>query len=389
MTPLRLWLSACLFVASIGVPPAGEGTVPETRPSALRFRKVVVNAAADFEAATAADVDGDGRLDIVSGDTWYRAPEWTPRRFREIGSWGKGPDSSGYRNDFADLPLDVNGDRRVDIVSSDYASGELFWHENPGGGDALWTRHLIARPGSAETTVLAPLLGKGSLCVLPNCAGQVVWYELRTAGTRPEWVEHVVGKQGAGHGIGYGDVNGDGKTDLITPTGWWEQVEAKSDRWTWRPEFACNPGDLGIGTPVFDADGDGKNDIVFGSGHHYGLYWLRNLGAGKWEQRPIDTSASQFHALLEARFDGAREPAVVTGKRYKAHDHDPGAEEPLGLYYYRYDRKGQRWLKFVIDQGTQVGTGLQLTAADLRKTGHLDLIAPGKSGLYLFLREGK
>ena len=75
---------------------------------------------------------------------------------------------------------------------------------------------------------------------------------------------------------------------------------------------------------------------------------------------------------------------VYTGKRYLAHDHDPGAEEPLGLYYYQYNRKQQAWEKFVIDYGNKVGTGLQLSVVPLRKRNKLDILAPGKSGLYLF-----
>lgn len=369
----------------------GKGTVePPIEPAAYRFRKVVVNEKSDFEAACAADIDGDGKLDIVSGDTWYQAPAWTPHRFREISVWGRGPGSSGYRGSFAELPYDVNGDHRTDIVSSDYATGEIFWHENPGpGAGGPWTRHAIAKPGSAETSVIAPIAGRDSRDVLPNVAGKVVWYELLQPGPAHRWIEHLVGTHGAGHGIGHGDVDGDGRTDLITPTGWWRNIDARADRWEWRPEFTCKPGDLGISTPVHDFDGDGDNDIVFGSGHQYGLYWLRNLGGGKWEQLPIDTTASQFHALSLIRFDRRGEPVVLTGKRYLAHDHDPGAEEPLSLLAYRYDRKAKAWRKQTLDAGTTVGTGLLLGTADLRRTGRIDVIAPGKSGLYLFENLGR
>ncbi len=355
-----------------------------TQPSKVVFRKTVINADSDFECACAADILGRGRLDIVAGDTWYEAPNWTPHKFREIGDWGRGPDSSGYRKDFADLPVDVNGDGRIDIVSSDYAMGEIFWHENPGKSDKMWEKHMIAKPGSAETSSLVPMLGKGTACVLPNCGNQVVWYELRKSGPNPEWVEHVVGKEGAGHGIGWGDITNNGKLDLITPHGWYEQIDARADKWVWHADWECNPGDLGIGTPVYDFDGDGKNEIVFGSGHHYGLYCLKQNAAGKWEQKPIDTSWSQAHALMLVSLEKKQPPVVLTGKRYLAHDHDPGAKEPLGLFYYKYDRAEKRWVKCVIDENTHTGTGLQLTAVDLRKTGRLDIIAPGKSGLYLF-----
>ena len=385
------------------------GTIaPPTFASRVKWRKVVINANSDFEAACAADINGDGKPDIVCGDTWYQAPDWTPHKFRDIGVWGRDANNSGYRADFADIPVDVNGDGSMDIVSSDYATGEIFWHENPGKSappDTLWQKHLIAKPGSAETTIVAPLLGKSAVCILPNCGNQVVWYELRKNApvgglqyakdsSRFTWVEHKVGTEGAGHGIGWGDVNGDGKADLITPHGWYENVDALNDKWTWHKDWECSPGDLGIGTPTYDVTGAGRNSIVFGSGHHYGLYWLQQTGdknasgAAQWTQTPIDTTWSQAHALLLADLEGTRQPVILTGKRYKAHDHDPGANEPLGVYYYKYDRKAQAWQKYVIDQNTQAGTGLVLTTADLRKTGRLDIIAPGKSGLYLFLNEG-
>jgi len=363
--------------------------VPPVSAPDVQFRKIVVNAQSDFEAANAADVDGDGKLDIVSGDTWYKAPNWEPRKFRDISVWGRGPGSSGYRGSFAELPLDVNGDKRIDVVSSDYASGEVFWHENPGpGSTSTWTRHLIATPGSAETSVFAPLSGRNKKDILPNVGSKVVWYELRQAGPKPQWVEHVVGAHGAGHGIGFGDIDKDGKTDLITPTGWWRNEDAVNDKWEWRPEFRCQPADLGISTPVHDWDGDGDQDIVFGSGHNYGLYWLRNDGAGKWAQLPIDLSESQYHALILTIIAGRGEPVVVTGKRYLAHDHDPGAEEPLSLTIYAYDRKAKGWRKQPIDRGSAVGTGLQLNAVDMNGDGRMDILAPGKSGLYLFVSTG-
>lgn len=374
---------------------------PPSEPSRIRYRKITINATSDFEAANAADINGDGKLDIVCGDTWYEAPNWTPHKFREIGVWGRDANHSGYRADFADLPVDVNGDGNVDIVSSDYASGEIYWHENPGKAKlkegTLWEKHLIAKPGSAETTVFAPMLGNKTIspvCILPNCGGNVVWYELRKSdgkGEASRWVEHLVGKEGAGHGVGFGDVNGDGKTDIVTPHGWYENINALADQWKWHKDWECNPGDLGISTPTADFDGSGHPSVVFGSGHHYGLFWLQHdtASAGGWKQTPIDNTWSQVHTLLLTDLEGTKQPVILTGKRYKAHDTDPGAQEPLGLYYYRYDKQDKRWHKHVIDEKTQTGTGLQLTAVDLRRTGRLDILAPGKSGLYLFINEGK
>lgn len=363
---------------------------PEIKPlsaaSKVKFKKHVINEASDFEAACSASLSGNGRVDIVSGDTWYEAPNWTPHKFREIGVWGRSATESGYRASFADIPVDVNGDGKLDVVSSDYASGEIFWHENVGNTSDLWPKHLIAKPGSAETTVLAPILGRSKFCILPNVAGIVVWYELRTAAAKPEWVEHIVGKEGAGHGIGWGDVNGDGKIDIICPNGWYEQVDALNDKWIWHPEFRSILGACSIGMPVLDVDGDGKNDIIIGAGHNYGISWLQQTpsGATKWTERVIDNTWSQPHAVQLADLEHNRHPVILTGKRYKAHDHDPGALEPLVICYYKYDRASTKWTKYIIDEGTHAGTGLQMWTGNIVSKNRVDILAPGKSGLYLF-----
>ena len=53
------------------------------------FQKHLIDAGAN-EAATIADINGDGRLDIVSGENWFEAPDWKKHHFRDI------PFSNGY-----------------------------------------------------------------------------------------------------------------------------------------------------------------------------------------------------------------------------------------------------------------------------------------------------
>src|SRR5579864_6393684 len=121
----RTFIAAAAAMSAAAVVKA-QAPQPEVRPltagSKVRFKKHIINEASDFEAACAANIKGKGPLDIVSGDTWYEAPNWTPHKFREIGVWGRSATESGYRASFAEIPYDVNGDGRVDIISSDYAS---------------------------------------------------------------------------------------------------------------------------------------------------------------------------------------------------------------------------------------------------------------------------
>jgi len=85
---------------------------------------------------------------------------------------------------------------------------------------------------------------------------------------------------------------------------------------------------------VYDVKQDGGNDLMYGAGHHYGVFWLENR-AGACQDHLIDNSWSQGHALTLADMDKDGRLDIVIGKRDLAHDIDPGAYEPLGTYWYR------------------------------------------------------
>src|SRR5436190_20354742 len=86
-----------------------------SRPEEILFDRQMIDPGAS-EPAAVADINGDGRPDIVSGENWYEAPAWTRHRFRAIDY------TNNYIDDFSDLPLDVNGDGRVDVVSCSWFS---------------------------------------------------------------------------------------------------------------------------------------------------------------------------------------------------------------------------------------------------------------------------
>src|SRR5215470_11167264 len=74
------------------------------------WKQHTINGRSEFEAASVFDVNNDGQLDIVSGDTWYQGPSWKPHHVRDVER------HTTYYNDFATLPLDVNGDGQMDFV---------------------------------------------------------------------------------------------------------------------------------------------------------------------------------------------------------------------------------------------------------------------------------
>ena len=391
-------LTAMTLLASISlIASASRGDEP-------RWKKHDINPRSVFEAGGAFDVDNDGQLDIVSGDTWYNAPSWTPYPVRTLEPVGR-----TYRNCFATLPFDVNGDGNTDFVTVSYFGQDVGWVENPGKKGATWAYHPIDKPGPSEAAVSIDVDGDGKLDILPNTVNVVVWYSPEPSGSGITWKKHDFGKPAAGHGVGTGDVNGDGRVDLLTPKGWFEAPsDPKLETWTWHPEW--NLGSTGIQILARDIDGDGLSDLVYGSGHAFGLFWEKQgkdaKGERTWTKSTIDPKLSSVHTLLWADLDGdGKSNELITGKRVYAHEVEPGEVEASVIAYYTFDQAAKKWDRHVIYQGEPAtnapkdgklrdaqkdfapgtaGTGLQLTAIDIDKDGDIDLVCPGKSGLYLF-----
>ncbi|MFO0907775.1 MAG: VCBS repeat-containing protein [Isosphaeraceae bacterium] len=356
-----------------------------------------------FEAAGAFDVNRDGKLDLVCGDTWYEAPSWSPHPIRKVEQVGT------YFNCFATLPMDVDADGDTDYVTVGYFSRNVGWVENPGSPNTQWTYHEIDQPGPSEAAVLVDLTGDGRPEVLPNTVQTVTWYELEKPGKPPVWKKHDLGKAAAGHGVGSGDVNGDGRVDVLTPKGWFEAPEnPRVGTWAWHPEWEL--GATGIQILARDVNGDRRPDIVFGNGHSRGLFWLEQQvsasGERTWKRGVIDEALSSVHTLLWADIDGDGVAGeLVSGKRVYAHEVETGDTDASVIAWYRFEPATRQWERHPVFEGVPArnapkegarrdamkdfppgtaGTGLQLTAVDLDGDGDLDLVCPGKSGLYWF-----
>ena len=343
-----------------------------------------------FEAASVCDVDGDDRRDIVSGDYWYAGGDFTKAfKFRAIEA------KSGYHDSFHDYPMDVNGDGRVDIVSGGWFGKTLVWRENPGNARTAdeWDRHEIAEPGSIETSRFWDVNGDGHVEIVPNAGGNVVFYRLvRDASGRGtgRFTRHVVKLGGCGHGLGFGDINGDGRGDFVIPTGWLEApVNPLEGAWTVHDGFNLPKASVPI--LVHDVNEDGRADIIQGNGHGYGLYWFEQCvdadGSRTWLKHVVDDRSAQYHDMLLADVDGDRRLELVTGKRYYAHNgNDPGAEDAVFVRYFDFDKKGV-FTPHTIDYGSPEeasGVGIYFWVEDLTGNKRPDVIAPGKEGLYLF-----
>lgn len=357
----------------------------------LKFRKTLI-ADERYESAGVFDVDNDGVLDIVSGAYWYQGPDF--RRQHRVGDVLAVDE---YFDDFSTIPMDVSGDGYLDFITGGWWGNTLRWRENPGpkGGD--WPEHIIAEVGNVETTRAWDVDGDGQLEIVPNTPnGPLVAYKLITdaagRGTG-SFASHTLCPKPQGHGLGFGDITGNGCGDFVFAHGWLESPDDPlGGEWRFHQEFDLASASIPI--LVVDVNQDGLNDLIVGQAHNYGLDWWEQgrdaAGRRTWTRHPIDPYHAQYHDLQWVDIDGDGACELVTGKRYRAHcGRDPGESDDVGSYYFKWT--GEGFVKQVIDYGpARVGTGcgIHFAVADLRGSGRLDLVAPGKDGLYVFYNEG-
>jgi hypothetical protein len=352
------------------------------------------------EGMDLADINRDGKVDIISGPCWFEAPKWTKHPVRDVGIVGE-----EFFDNNGDHAIDLNGDGYPDDIAASWFSDKIYWYENPGkeglAEGRKWKQRLIVSgQGSCEGTLLQDIDGDGIPEFIINnwdakMAMTVVQIKPGKNGAAPEFKKVEVGKPETGHGISVGDINGDKRPDIVLPGGWFEQPEGDwtAKPWKFHKYEGFNLEHTSVPGLIVDVNGDGRNDIIAGKAHDYGLFWMEQGpakdGEPTWTKHEIDKSFSQVHCLVWADLDGDGKKEIVTGKRWRAHKGgDPGSKDPQCVMRFIWNPTSKSFEKDVISYGDSIGTGMQICVADLDGDKRPDLAVAGKGGTYILFNRG-
>ena len=381
-----------------------------TQTKVPKFEKIVLSDKFHGEGSCIGDFNKDGIPDVSVGHYWYEGPDFKKRHQFFDGPDAQDFDPAGYSECFGMFVGDFNGDGWDDILVCPDPGKEGFWFENSKNNSGMWRKHLATVELGNESWVFADVIGNGKKGLLYNRNGYLGIATPNIKSPNEPWDFFAVSYQDKRyerytHGIGYGDITGNGKMDIIERVGWWEQpTDPTITPWKFH-DFTF--ADAAAHMLIYDVDGDGLNDVVTVLHCHlYGFAWYKQVrkdGKITFEQNvliprsdklfdPDENSfpkVSQLHALVAADINGDGIPDVVTGKRFWAHgpEGDIATNDPAILMWWETKRDGDNTtlIPHIIDENS--GIGMNFTVGDLNGDGTPDIVIGNKKGAFIFLNK--